>query len=107
MPRRVAETWASILHGVAHLQATRPFSILLAALGLVTLGLWSGWKLTLEPGFEPLLEQDSQTLRDLHRVAEKTSGVSTLFIVLEVPADGPPAESELRAAGDALTGELR
>src|SRR5690348_16454592 len=107
MRRRSAGSFADVLARVAHLQATRPFAILLPALLLVVLAPWSASKLTLEPGFEPLLAPKSQSVRELHRVSEKTAGVSTRFVVLEVPPDAPPAPDEHRAAGDALVGELR
>ncbi len=92
---------------LARLQARRPLAILAAAL-LVTVGalkLASG--LTVESGFEHLLPDGRASVKELHRVAARTAGVSTLFIVLEVPAGEPRASKELRAASDALVVELR
>jgi predicted RND superfamily exporter protein len=111
-PRRTppvpADRWTVVLlRRLAHAQATRPFTFLFFAAWLVALALFLASKMELETGFEPLLPDGRASVEELHRVAKKTSGVSTLFIVLEVPADGPPAVNELRAAGDALTDELR
>ena len=97
----------ALLRRLARVQAMRPFTILLGTLALVALSLFAASKLRLEGGFEPMLPQGYTSVKELHRVAEKTAGVSTLFIVLEVPPDADPAPKELRAAGDALVVELR
>ncbi len=97
----------AFLRRLSRAQATRPFTILFGALVLVALALFAARKLQLEGGFEPFLPQGRASVVELHRVAAKTAGVSTLFIVLEVPADGDPAPTELRAAGDELVVELR
>ena len=97
----------SLARFLARAQARRPFLILFFAL-LVTAGaLKVASKLEVESGFEHLLPDGRASVKELHRVAEHTAGVSTLFVVIEVPASSPPARKELRAASDALTTEIR
>lgn len=59
-------------------------------------------QLRLLTGFENLLPESRPSVQELKRVATRTAGVSTLFVVLE---GGETAA--LRRAGDALVPELR
>jgi hypothetical protein len=61
-------------------------------------------RLTVLTGFESLLPQERPSVQELNRVAAKTAGVSTLFVVLS-GGEGTPVEA-LRKAGDALVPEL-
>nr|WP_240807613.1 MMPL family transporter [Polyangium spumosum] len=61
-------------------------------------------RLTIQTGFESLLPETRPSVQELHRVAARTAGISTLFIVLEGGPDTPTAE--LRKAGDALVPAL-
>lgn len=90
---------------VARLQTQSPWLCLLAAL-VVTLVLgWFGAKLTVITGFEHMLPDGRESVQELNRVAERTAGVSTLFVVIEAP---PGTDREtLRAASTHLTEELR
>jgi predicted RND superfamily exporter protein len=102
------QAWlGDLVRRLARLQAKRPWVVL----GLVTVvtafALRTASKLTVESGFEHLLPDGRPSVQELHRVAARTAGVSTLFIVLEVPAGEPRADKELRGASDALVVELR
>jgi hypothetical protein len=96
------------IHGLATLQIERPFQVLLAALILTVASGALALRLRLLTGFEHLLPEGRASVVELSRVAGKTAGVSTLFVVLHA-GDGPagPAPKEaLRKAGDALVIEL-
>lgn len=97
----------ALLRRLAQLQATRPFHFLVATLLTVALAAWSASRLTVAGGFEHLLPDGRDSVRELHRVADRTAGVSTLFVVLETPASEPPDTKSLRAAGDALVAEIK
>lgn len=96
----------ALLRRLAHLQATRPFHLLVVTLVTVALAAWSASRLTVSGGFEHLLPDGRDSVKELHRVAERTAGVSTLFVVLETPASEPADPTSLRAAGDALVAEI-
>ncbi len=89
------------------LQVHRPWWVLFVAGVLTALSLVLTFRLEVHPGFEYLLPQDRPSVRELHRVAKQTSGVSTLFIVLHADG-GTPAEAStaLRRAGDDLVVQL-
>jgi predicted RND superfamily exporter protein len=93
---------------LAAVQVARPLLVLLAAL-VVTLAAGAlALRLRLLTGFEHLLPEGRPSVVELGRVAGKTAGVSTLFVVLhagEGPA-GPAPKEALRKAGDALVIEL-
>jgi hypothetical protein len=59
-------------------------------------------RLQLLTGFEHLLPESQASVQELQRVASRTAGVSTLFVVLE--GEDP---ASLRKAGDALVPALR
>ncbi len=93
--------------GLVALQVDRPF-IVVGVAGLLTIvSLFLTLRLEIHPGFEYLLPQSRPSVRELHRVAKQTSGVSTLFVVLHADGGTPKeAEKALRTAGDSLVGEL-
>ncbi len=95
--------WARL----TEIQVESPAVVLLTAAILTLVGLLLAFRLELRTGFEYLLPQDRPSVKELHRVAGKTAGVSTLFVVLA--ADGgseAEAKAALRKAGDDLTGKL-
>lgn len=82
----------------------RPALPLLAALIITAVSVMFAMKLKIQTGFEALLPENRPSVLELHRVAAKTAGVSTLFVVLE---GGPNTPKEaLRKAGDALVPEI-
>jgi hypothetical protein len=85
---------------LAELQVRRPAIPLLITGLLTVVALLLATRLTVLTGFEALLPQNRPSVRELDRVARKTAGVSTLFIVLQGGADTPTAA--LRRAADAL-----
>jgi predicted RND superfamily exporter protein len=98
---------ARFLARLVHLQVERPAWVLLVSTILTALTLALAARLELHTGFEYLLPQDRPSVRELNRVAKKTAGVSTLFIVLY--ADGgtkAEAQAALRRTGDDLVQRL-
>ncbi len=89
---------------LAELQVKRP-AIPLFIAGVLTLcAILCASRLKILTGFESLLPENRPSVQELHRVAAKTAGVSTLFIVLQ----GSPTTGtdKLRNAADALVPEL-
>jgi hypothetical protein len=87
---------------VVRLQRDRAYHVL-GVVGLITLvAMAIATKLQLLTGFENLLPESRPSVQELSRVAARTAGVSTLFVVLE---GGDSAA--LRKAGDALVPALR
>jgi predicted RND superfamily exporter protein len=83
-------------------QVRRPW-VVLAGLALSMAGtLWLASKLDVKTGFDALLPESRPSVQELRRVAARTSGVSTVFVVLE--GDDSAA---LRKAADALVEPLR
>ncbi len=73
----------SWLERLALFQLAKPGRVL-AAVGLLTVGaLALAARLTILPGFEALLPDSRESVQELRRVAARTGGGSTLFIVLE------------------------
>ncbi len=92
------------LRRLTHLQVHHP-AIVLTVVGAVTaVALWLALGLVVRTGFESLLPDDRPSVQELRRVAARTAGVSTLFVVLQGSADTPVAA--LRAASDALVKEI-
>jgi hypothetical protein len=89
---------------LAHLQVNRPSIPLLVAALLTAIALAFASRLHIRTGFESLLPEDRPSVKELERVAAKTAGVSTVFIVLE--GHGKAPTSALRKAADALVPEL-
>ncbi|MDI1474997.1 MMPL family transporter [Polyangium sp. y55x31] len=77
---------------------------LLVAAALTIVSVVLALRLTIQTGFESLLPSSRPSVQELHRVAARTAGVSTLFIVLEGGPNTPT--SALRQAGDALVPAL-
>ncbi|WP_437941889.1 efflux RND transporter permease subunit [Sorangium sp. So ce341] len=89
---------------LAELQVNRPALPLLAT-GLITaIALFLATRLTVLTGFESLLPASRPSVQELDRVAAKTAGVSTLFVVLQ-GGEGTPTVA-LQKAADALVPEL-
>jgi predicted RND superfamily exporter protein len=89
------------------LQVQRPLIVLLVSAILTAISLVFAFRLQLHAGFEYLLPQDRPSVRELHRVAKLTAGVSTLFIVLHADGGTPEdARATLRRVGDDLTVQL-
>jgi len=68
---------------------------------VVSISLSLAWRLEVVPGFEALLPENRDSVRELNRVKEHTKGVSSIFVVLE--GDDTPA---LRGAADAIVTEV-
>lgn len=90
---------------LASLQVRRPAIPLLVAGVLTAIAVLFATHLQILTGFEYLLPHSRPSVQELDRVAAKTAGVSTLFIVLQADGDPPPTEA-LRKAADALVPEL-
>lgn len=84
------------------IQIQRPFLVLLAVAVVTAASVLLALRLEVRTGFESLLPEDRKSVQELNRVAERTAGVSTIFVVLE--GDDTPA---LRKAADALVPELK
>jgi len=54
-----------------------------------------------------MLPDGRASVLELRRVMGKTAGVSTLFVVIETPADKPADRAALREASTRLTESLR
>lgn len=89
---------------LAHLQATRPALPLALTALLTVVAVLLATRLTVLTGFESLLPESRPSVQELNRVAAKTAGVSTLFVVLQ-GGEGTKTEA-LREAADALVPEL-
>jgi uncharacterized protein len=97
----------SFFERLALLQVKRPWRVVLIALASTAVSLVFAFRLQLHAGFEYLLPQNRPSVRELHRVAERTAGVSTLFIVLHADTGtAEEAKATLRATGDALVKRL-
>ncbi len=99
---RTAPLW----NALARAQARRAWLVLLGVLLVCVIAGFFGSKLTLKAGFEHLLPDGRASVVELHRVAERTGGVSTLFVVLEVPEGEPIDRARLRDASEAVTREV-
>jgi predicted RND superfamily exporter protein len=95
----------AFLSWLANLQVRRPAVPLVVAGVLTALAVLLATRLQILTGFEYLLPQSRPSVQELDRVAAKTAGVSTLFIVLQADGDPPPTEA-LRKTADALVPEL-
>jgi predicted RND superfamily exporter protein len=104
---RVVSFARRALTRLVFLQVHRPLRVLLVSAVLTAVSLAFAFRLQLHAGFEYLLPQDRPSVRELHRVAKLTSGVSTLFVILHADAGTPDeAKATLRRVGDDLTGRL-
>ncbi|MEZ4315121.1 MAG: MMPL family transporter [Polyangiaceae bacterium] len=76
---------------------------MLLVVALVTAGCaLLALRLTVKTGFESMLPENRKSVQELDRVAERTAGVSTIFVVLE-----GEDSAGLRKAGDALVPALK
>jgi predicted RND superfamily exporter protein len=94
----------SALDRLTLVQVHRP-RIPLVIVGVLTLlSILLSTQLKILTGFDSLLPETRPSVQELHRVAAKTVGVSTLFVVLQ---GGPSTPTDaLRKAADALVPEL-
>lgn len=86
------------------LQVRKPWLLIITALALTAISTVFALRLKLQTGFESLLPESRASVKELKRVTALTTGVSTVFVVLEGNEKTPV--SALRAAGDALVPEL-
>lgn len=92
------------LRRLARFQVRHPL-VVLAGVGAITVvALWLAMGLEVRTGFESLLPDDRPSVKELKRVAARTAGVSTMFVVLQGGDDTPV--SALRAASDVLVEEI-
>jgi hypothetical protein len=89
---------------LADFQVNKPAIPLLVAIVITVIAALYARKLTLQTGFEALLPENRPSVIELHRVAAKTAGVSTLMVVIEGGPHTPT--SALRKFGDALVPEV-
>jgi len=95
---------AQLAPRLAELQVKRP-AIPLAIVAVLTLvSVLLALRLTVLTGFESLLPESRPSVQELERVAAKTAGVSTLFVVLQ-GGEQTPVEA-LHKAADALVPAL-
>ena len=94
-----------MLQRLLSLQLKRPFIPLGVALLLTVLATTYALRLHLSTGFESLLPESRQSVKELKRVTALTNGVSTIYVILE---GGPDTKvSALREAADALVPEIQ
>ena len=87
------------------LQLERPWVPLGVALVLTLLATGYALRLHVLTGFESLLPESRESVKELKRVTALTNGVSTVYVVVE---GGPKTPvTALRAAADALVPELK
>jgi len=104
VPERRGSARAPLLDRLAALQVQRPLVPLVVAAVLAAISAVLALRLTVATGFEALLPERRSSVQELDRVAKRTNGVSSLFVVLEGgPGTAPEA---LRRAGDALVPEI-
>ncbi|AUX42748.1 hypothetical protein SOCE26_041810 [Sorangium cellulosum] len=89
---------------LAELQVNRPALPLLVAGLLTAVALFFATRLSVLTGFESLLPESRPSVQELDRVAARTAGVSTLFVVLQ---GGERTQTgALQKAADALVPEI-
>jgi len=98
----VTETRITLLERLASAQLRRPWWFIVLAIALAVPALLLARGLPLKTGFESLLPDNKPSVRELGRVASRTTGVSNFTIV----ADGSD-RAALIAFGDALLPQLR
>ncbi len=82
----------------------RPAIPLVMAAVITAVAVFFALKLQLFLSFDALLPENRPSVVELNRVAQRTAGVSTLFVVLQA---GPSTSTEaLRKAADALVPEI-
>jgi predicted RND superfamily exporter protein len=99
--RQKTSSWAERL---SHFQVRHPAAIL-ATIGAVTVAaVVLAMGLEVRTGFESLLPDNRESVQELKRVASRTAGVSTLFVLLQGREDTPV--DALRRASEALVEEI-
>lgn len=91
----------AFFYRLAEYQIRHPWIVLGIAALLVAGSLMLASRLKIQPGFESLLPQDRSSVRELERVQQRTTGVSTVFVVLE----GDDTEA-MRKAADTIVREV-
>lgn len=92
---------------LANLQVQRPAIPLAVAAILTVIAVLFALRLKILTGFEYLIPESRPSVIELKRVAARTAGVSTLFVVLQGnDASRPPPTEALRKAADALVPKL-
>ncbi len=86
-----------IAYKIADLQVNRPWIPLGIALVLTAVAVSFALRLKMLTGFDALLPENRPSVIELNRVAQKTAGVSTLFVVLEGGPSTSPSRSARRA----------
>ncbi len=93
-------TTTAFAYKLAEFQVKRPAIPLITSLILTVVAVMFAMRLKVLTGFESLLPESRESVIELHRVAAKTAGVSTLFVVLQ---GGPSTPTDkLRKAADDL-----
>lgn len=89
-----------MLSRLTRLQVRQPWVFLLSGFVVTAVATYGALGLRLQTGFESLLPESRPSVQELKRVSQLTSGISTVYVVLEA---GPQTSVEaLRQAGDAL-----
>jgi len=94
--------FARFIEQLVRLQVRRPWAFVLTAFILAVPALVLSRQLKLKTGFDSLLPDNKPSVIEMHRVSQRTAGVSTLAIVI----DGADREA-LKKFSDALLPELR
>lgn len=89
---------------LARIQVRHPFAVLAAVAAPTFVALWLTLDLEVLTGFEHLLPDDRPSVQELHRVASRTAGISTFFVVLQ-GGESTPTDA-LRVASDTLVTEI-
>lgn len=92
---------------LARFQVRRAGLVLAAIFATVLATGWLGSHLTVMAGFEHLLPDGAPSVVELHRVTEKTAGVSTLFVVIRAPEGQEVDRAAQRKASDATVLAVR
>lgn len=92
----------AVLARLLTVQIQRPFAVLLAVALVTAASILLALRLEVRTGFESMLPENRRSVQELDRVAARTAGVSTIFVVLE--GDDTAA---MRKAADALVPELK
>ncbi len=95
-PPPTSRASTKLLYRLAELQLRRPWLTLALAAVLVAVSLSLALRLRVQPGFEALLPANRDSVKELERVKRLTTGVSTVFVVLE----GDDTDAMRKAADD-------
>lgn len=101
----IRDRGAQLRDQLSALQVRRPLVPLGVAALITALAVVSALRLRVMTGFEALLPESRASVQELKRVAARTSGVSTLFVMLQAGDQTPT--SALRQLADALVPRAR